>query len=278
MKRLSTYLFLMVFLSSVFVACDNTEEEVINDDPASESAVMNEEDLEAEFDDALDMSFNAIDLQLAGAGARVANEDGRLRCAQMSKIDNTITIDFGEGCEGPRGRNRKGKIVIDYTGRYSQEGSVITIRFENYFVNGKQLEGTKTITNVPGTEFMTHQIRLEHGKITWPDGTFANREEVKTRTWHRAARPIDDEIYVYGEANGVNRRGVEYSVSVSETTPIVRKRACWSERIFIPVQGVKVITRTERPTITIDYGDGECDKTVEVTYGEVIKELAVDEE
>ena len=275
MKRLST-LFLALVLTFGFTACDKSDEEVINDDPVSESAVVDEEDLEAEYDDALDLSFNAMDLQLAGTGARVASEDGRLRCAQMSKAENIITIDFGEGCEGPRGRNRKGKIIINYTGRYFEQGSVITIQFENYFVNGKQLEGTRTITNLPGTEFITHEIKLENGKITWPDGTFATREAFKTRIWKRAALPKEDEVLVYGEANGVNRRGVDYTVSVNESTPLVMKRACWSDLVFIPVKGIKVITRSERPTITIDYGDGECDRTVEVTYGEVVKDMTVE--
>jgi hypothetical protein len=60
-----------------------------------------------------------------------------------------ITIDFGTtNCLCNDGRLRRGKIIITYTGKYRDSGSVKTIGFDGYYVNNNQVLGTKTITNM----------------------------------------------------------------------------------------------------------------------------------
>ena len=66
-----------------------------------------------------------------------SNTDGirtlDLPCVDTIIVDTisfpkTVVIDFGEDdCYGNDGRNRKGKILVSLTGRYSQEGTVITV-------------------------------------------------------------------------------------------------------------------------------------------------------
>lgn len=273
MKRLSTYLFSLLVLAFALVSCNEEQEQAFQDDPVSEAAVASEEDIEADFDDALDMSFSAMDITLSENG-RVA-EDERFQCAEVTKEENTIIIDFGDGCIGPHGRERKGKIIITYTGRYWMPGSVITTTLENYVVNNRQIEGTRTVTNLSAslTDNPEHKIELFDGKITWPNGEFATRNATKYRTWVRNGSPLNDLIELFGTASGINRNGVEYTATVSESTPLIFKRACRPNRVFIPVKGIKVITRVDRPTVTIDYGNGECDNVVTVTYNDVIRDI-----
>src|SRR5688572_4472970 len=60
----------------------------------------------------------------------------------------TIIIDFGStNCMCVDGRNRRGKILATYSGKYKDSGTVIGISFDNYFVNDHQVKGTKTVTN-----------------------------------------------------------------------------------------------------------------------------------
>jgi hypothetical protein len=274
MKRLSNLLMMLAILSLGIVACNKEDETLLTDDPNAETAVLNEEEFDADFDDALDVAFSAMDIELGTTGGRLT-ADERMTCAVRTKVENTITIDFGEGCEGPAGRMRKGKIIITYTGRYFEPGSVITLTFEDFYLNGKKLEGTRTVTNLSETieDYPKHNIKLVGGKITWPDGTTMTRETDRTRTWKRAANPINDEVEIFGTASGTNRRGISYSATVAETTPIVLKRSCWASGVFMPVSGIKVMTRTGRLTITTDFGDGTCDKIVTITIGERVKEV-----
>lgn len=274
MKRFSNFLMMIALLVLGLGACTQDDENLITDDPTSEATVVSEEQFDSDFDDALDIAFSAMDAELSTSGGRLT-ADERMKCASRVKSNDSIFVDFGEGCEGPAGRLRKGKIIITYTGRYFEPGSIITLSFDGFYINGKKLEGIRTVTNLSATveDYPKHNIVLEGGKITWPDGTTMTRQTDRTRTWKRAANPVNDEIEVFGTATGTNKNGVSYTSTVAEATPIVLKRSCWASRVFVPVQGIKVITRSEKATVTIDYGDGTCDTMVIITLGERVKEV-----
>ncbi|MFW5761570.1 MAG: hypothetical protein ACOCXH_11375 [Cyclobacteriaceae bacterium] len=269
MKRLSNLMMMLAILSLGLVACNQDEENLISEDPALEATVVSEEQFDSDFEDALDIAFSAMDAELGTTSGRLT-ADERMICAERTKVDNTITVDFGEGCEGPAGRFRKGKIILTYTGKYFEPGAVISLTFEEFYLNDKKLEGTRTVTNLSASvdDYPKHNIKLAGGKITWPDGTTMTRETNRTRTWKRAANPVNDEIEVFGTAKGTNKNGVSYTSTVAEATPIIMKRACWASRVFVPVQGIKVIIRAEKPSVTIDYGDGNCDTMAAITLGE----------
>jgi hypothetical protein len=240
--------------------------------------VANEEEFDAAFDDALDVAFGAISAESGSSSGRVTLDE-RLKCAERTLQNNSLTIDFGEGCEGPRGRVRKGKIIVTFTDKFWMPESVITATFEDFYFNDLQLEGSRTITNLSTSldDYPKQKIELKNGKLTWPDGSFITREATRTRLWKRAANPLNDEIEVFGTATGTNKNGVKYTSTVAEETPVVLKRACWSSKVFVPVQGIKVITRDSKPAVTIDYGDGTCDKLLTLTVGEIVKEVDLDD-
>lgn len=246
-------------MAFLFVACDG-DNEVTFDDEVIGSEVM----LSAVFEDADDLAGISMAAADGSTGGRnSANDDDRLSCATVihNPETKTITIDWGDGCEDPRGNIRAGKIIINYTGRRFIPGSVITITFENYSINGIQIEGTRSIENISENLDVPpkFQITLRGGKITWPDGSFATREVNRTRTWVRASNPLNDEFHVDGIASGVNRRGIEYSVTITETLVWIRR--CRIEGSIIPVSGVKEVIRNGE-LVVIDFGEGECDNIV----------------
>ena len=60
------------------------------------------------------------------------------------------------------------------------------------------------------------------------------------------------------------------------TETLVYKRECAiGNRVFMPVAGIKVLT-TENRQMTIDYGDGECDRKVTVTINGETREVEVE--
>ena len=64
-----------------------------------------------------------------------------------------ITIRFGDNvdCVCSDGRKRRGNISVSYNGSYIDTGSVHTIEFDNYFVDGNQLTGTIKVVRVDTT-------------------------------------------------------------------------------------------------------------------------------
>ncbi|GAB1444784.1 hypothetical protein MASR2M41_04090 [Flammeovirgaceae bacterium] len=218
-------------------------------------------------------------------GRKILIGDLRLECAdveivlsddsQMAHPKGVITIDFGSGCEDKKGDVRRGKIIITFDGRRFLPGSSYVTTFENYSINDIKIEGARTVTNVNGSveEHPSFTIVIEGGKATWPDGTFATRESNRNREWIRASNPVNDEWHVTGNAAGTNRKGVSYTMEITEA--LVYKRECAiSNRIFMAVAGVKVLT-TENRQKTIDYGDGNCDRTVTILINGVSKEMEV---
>jgi hypothetical protein len=260
-----------VFL--VTTSCEDQEDHPLQNgiDNLEIENVSSEEELQTTYDELELISVEAdesLDSDVVIGGREQMNLTDRMtRCATVThdKEAMTITIDFGDGCEGPDGKVRSGIIFITYTGRLFIPGSVWTITSRGYTVNRKLIEGTKTITNVSANinDPVSFHKLLEGGKVTWPDGTYATREVDKTFTWIRADNPLGDEIHVEGEASGTNRRGVAYKVTI--VSKIVWKRSCRLRGVCVPVQGLKVIERREHPDVLVDFGDGECDALVTIT-------------
>ncbi|MFN5072225.1 MAG: hypothetical protein ACK576_02515 [Cyclobacteriaceae bacterium] len=256
--------------------------------------VANEAITEAYLEDVDDMSALAVVAEPGSlTGSRQASggrgekpDDGRFTCATVTLEfagDNSlqnphgfITIDFGAGCTDPRGNVRKGKIVVEFLKRRFSLGSKIITELRGYSINGISIEGVRTVTNV--TESLSapkFNITLTGGKVTWPDGSFATRETNHFRTWVRNANPTLDEIRVYGAAAGSNRRGKVFKVEVSSADPLVYKRECaLSNRIFMAVAGTRKLT-IDGKLISIDYGDGACDRLVTITINGRSREIEV---
>ncbi|MBX2941961.1 MAG: hypothetical protein KF860_06420 [Cyclobacteriaceae bacterium] len=287
-KKYTLGLFLV--LITLFSCDDNGVLEISNTDQVS---VADEAVTDSYFEDTDDLSMVAMasdDATMDGGrssmgGRKILIGDLRLECAdveivlsddsQMAHPKGVITIDFGSGCEDKKGDVRRGKIIITFDGRRFLPGSSYVTTFENYSINDIKIEGARTVTNVNGSveEHPSFTIVIEGGKATWPDGTFATRESNRNREWIRASNPVNDEWHVTGNAAGTNRKGVSYTMEITEA--LVYKRECAiSNRIFMAVAGVKVLT-TENRQKTIDYGDGNCDRTVTILINGVSKEMEV---
>ncbi len=174
----------------------------------------------------------------------------------------TMTIDFGtDGCTGPDGRVRKGQIVVEITDTLTIVGAVRTATFVNFFVDGAQLEGTRTLTNQgPNADGnSTFSRTVAGGKITFPDGESVTWEANHVITLIAGGNTniiIDNVWEVTGGSSGVNRNGNSFSTEI--VTPLLRKRVCpWI------VSGTKALTVNGK-TLTIDYGDGTCDRKATV--------------
>ena len=242
-----------------------------------------------DMDDMAGVALNAPnETQLSGGriSTTITIEDQRFNCAGVvvtlepgpnSTVDvpqGVLTIDFGTtGCTDLKGNIRTGKLIFTYNGRRFKPGSTVITTTNNYTVNGILLEGTRTLTNVSGSTMEAPKFNavLANGKATFvADGTTAERESNITWQWIRAANPLEDYLVIdqSSTASGVTRGGREYSVSLSKA--LKYKRFCG-----IAVEGIKTYVIDGTKEITIDYGDGSCDKSVVITVNGVTRNLNV---
>ena len=244
------------------------------------------------FQDMDDMAGVAIgapsDTQYAGgrSATTITISDDRFNCAgivvTVTPAENStnespkgmLTVDFGTtGCSDTKGNIRTGKLIFTYNGRRFVSGSTIVTTTDNYTINAIKLEGIRTLTNVSGssTETPKFNAKLTNGKATFiADGTTAERTSDITWQWTRANTPADDylTIDVSSTASGKTRAGRAYAVSLSKA--LKYKRFCG-----IAAEGIKKYVIDGTKEITIDYGDGTCDKSVVITVNGITRNLSV---
>ena len=270
---------LLATIMMVTVACNDNELDLITDE--SEQAAVSEAEIDAVYEDIDDLASVSVKLTEENAGGKIGEAEDDRFCENVfsfegDKQSGTITLDFGDGCTDRNGNVRSGKVVIEYMGGKLVPGSKIVTTLIDYSINDIQIDGVRTLENISASleTYPTFKITLVGGEVIWPDGTNATREVDRVRVWINANNPLNDEHHVTGTANGQTRRGVNYDMVITDT--LVYKRACRvSRRGRLPVAGAKVIT-TDNKIITVNYGDGECDKRVEIIVDGNREEVTVD--
>lgn len=289
---ISTFLCFSLFLAS----CTDDSEDLSGTDV---SVAQTESLTESYFEDADDVSTVAVwsdDATNGGrtdeGGRRISGiSDNRLKCAnvtietassaQVGSLQGVITIDFGSGCTDAKGNERKGKIIVSYSGLRSAPGASRSVTFENYYINGIKLEGVRTITNTSSSSESSPKFNIDvvGGKAIWPDGTFATREVRHVREIVRAVNPQQDQWTVSQNpssafaASGTNRDGKAYQVNITKS--LVYKCDCATgNKVFMAVEGTRELIVDGEKTV-IDYGNGTCDRYITITVNGESREVEV---
>lgn len=244
---------------------------------------------EAYFQDLDDMAGVAIEApsdaqyNTGRISTSITIEDHRFKCdgivvtvvpAETSNADHpkgVLTVDFGTaGCTDLKGNVRKGKLIFTYDGKRFMPGATVVTTTDNYFINGIKLEGVRTLTNLQNStsDAPRFNVVLQNGKAIFPNESSATRESNITWQWNRAQNPVDDNLTIEStsSASGTTRNGRTYQVDLLED--LVYKRHCG-----IAVSGVKKYTLDGEKEITVDYGDGECDRAFTVTMNGVTRDI-----
>ena len=259
----------------MFFACSEENGITIESDVVLD-AINDDVELETTYEEVDDLALAGASHDFSTGGR--SEQDSRFDCATLTREETAsrviITIDFGEGCEGPHGRTRAGIIRITKSGDHWVPGSKVSIEMIGFSVDDLELEGIRTVTNISESieSSPVFEVVLIGGKATWPDGTSATREVNRTRTLIRADNPLGDEVRVEGTSNGINREGESVEVVILER--LVFLRTCRGGKKFVPVSGVKQITKGDQ-VIIIDFGDGVCDNIATKTIDGVSTEITL---
>ena len=204
----------------------------------------------------------------AGLQGEALRESSPEKCFATTWNADTriLTIDFGEGCVGPYGRQRRGKLIVSY----SEEGNYYTadrtITFDNYFVNGNQITGElsveKAVINEEG--FYENNYTVNY-TILFNGGNTFTLNGSRRREWIAGVLDGDFSNNVFritGGLTGISTRGVSWSHQIIE--PLIADFNCRSEGNFLYTHGIKEISYSNNRrtrTRTVDYGDGTCDRS-----------------
>ncbi len=238
-----------------FSACTK-EENIV--DVTDNFEVVSQDDLEAEslVEDATDEIEAALETWDPG-GVQPRECPTLTVVPANGGFPRTVTIDFGEACEGRNGRTRSGKIIVQQTDTMSNTGATRTFTFDGFAVDGAQFAGTKTVTNTGRDADGNRPFKrtVTGASITYPDGTVSSwsGEQVITQVAGANTRRLADDVFeITGGSEGTNRMGKTFSTSIVD--PLVKQKTCpWL------VRGSKSVSRDDKPA-TLAYGDGQCNQ------------------
>jgi hypothetical protein len=268
-------LLLMIIGIMVFSSCDS-----MNDSPPVPDLSVVEEDTEVNiaFEDLDNLTLTVLSNSGLSARTTVDIPSGNICDGALVSIDEntkTIKVNFGDGCTTANGVTRKGIVYLTYTGNLLLKGAKITTTFDGYEVNGYKVEGTRTITN-KGVNINSNTISLEvkiaNGKVTWPDGSFVTITSDQLRDIKLGTQG-EYEASITGTAFGTSRYGYLYTTSVTE--PLIYKKSCVESGVIVPISGILKFQFRDIE-VSVDYGDGTCDKNATIFYPNGSKQVTLD--
>jgi hypothetical protein len=266
MKTIKNIVPALLILSAVFISSCKKDRDDLNDT----TVASDNEQSETFSNDVMNIADNAAKTGESGFRTSEAQEvyEGLSQCATVThdSLSNPkmLTIDFGtSNCLCADGRNRRGKIIVSYTGRYFEVGSVKTMNFDNFYRNDNKLEGTRVITNngKDAQGRMNWTINAQNMKISKSNGKVHTWNSQRTRTMLAGndTKTWTDDVYeITGSASGVNANGVNYTANI--TKPLHRALSCrWID------SGTIEISPEGRATRSVDFGNGNCDDQATVS-------------
>lgn len=255
------FLWAIAALSIAFASCQKSDDVQFKDETIAAAVDGDEVDgMYAEVANEVDQATIS-----AKAGA-LPDSSGKRTVTTVKNADGTITktVTFNSWKIGKNQRwVKSGQIIINI----NLSTFTRTVTFNDFTINGKKIEGVKTMVLNPTTGTLT--ITLKDGKVTFADGTSISHSFTKVWTKVKGAEsPLnlwDDEYDITIEASGINRQGKSYT---EVTTTPLHLKFTWP----VYVSG-EVKRLSDDHTIITNYGTGAEDFIVTVTVDGVAKEV-----
>jgi len=262
LMSLISVLFAFTMVIFVMTSCKKS------DDSSGPNEIQQAQDnVKAEwiYEDAGNMAESGI----SGSLNMKSGADVLSNCATVTidtvAIPHTLVIDFGNSnCLCNDGNYRKGKILVQFMGRYFETGSYHTISFEDYYINDNMVTGSRYVSNngpdslgfMNWTVTVAGELTLANnaGSISWN----ANRLRTLIQGASTPAR-LDDVYEITGSGSGSRLNGTEWTAIIQ--TPLRLELSCMYRH---PVSGEVLISIANKPDRHLNYGTGSCDNVATV--------------
>ncbi|GET29209.1 hypothetical protein SD074_14110 [Prolixibacter sp. SD074] len=271
--------FTMLLSIVALSACNNNDNAPADEELSAETVdLVNESASTDMIDEAVDADVNEAiaSSEQQGSSLKSASTDST-DCFTLTVSPNdgtfprTITVDYGDSCVSMTGLTRSGSIVITITDTLRNPGASYTVAFNNYTVEGFSISGSKSVENT-GTKDAPEYTETTNFDLTTANGVVISKTKTGTRQQIEGIDTpalVDDVFLLTGSGEVSSSVGRSYSYTITE--PLKVARSC--ENIL---EGVMEITWTGKDEpVTIDYGDGYCDRKVYVSRARRIVRRAV---
>ncbi|WP_310380701.1 hypothetical protein [Flavobacterium sp.] len=274
---MKTKLLLGMFISILtFSSCTTDSKSETTDTALTNEEVTVTQKMDNDIDDISVIADNQYEISEGSPTGKISSGGYHSllpECATVSDLGSTtttrvLTITFGTettACKF-RGRFLKGKIILTRTIGIAFP-KIMTITFNNFFINENKIDGTTSWKR----EMIGDGSSLRpKTTLTMTNMTLTTNSGVYTRNGNRVREmiagfltrtsPTDDVFSTYGTFTTTKGDAVFTSL-INVETPLINKTACGMQQnpAPFPVSGILKLSRNSH-YVTIDYGNGECDK------------------
>jgi hypothetical protein len=248
----------------LLTACKKDEHEVSTDTElvANEKALTESEQAFSAEVDAYIYTLNpaTVNCSWGSFQGNGASECVSITDSGSDAYPRTVTIDYGDGCEGPGSHIRAGVITVTWSAAPDEIGSSRVVNFVSFSFNERSLTGTRTVTyngtnsagNPTYTRVIDTQIETQNGVL----GHTAN-QSIEWLSGHETPVCFDNIFALDGASAVIRPNGVSITRTITET--LIVDRVCgYTVSGVVEVSGVL-------NSRTLDYGDGDCDNIATLT-------------
>ncbi len=225
--------------------------------------ISQSEDISTTIDNFVAEVFNSPNGNVEGRFSDPVNSDLN-NCATVTwdSAHSMVTIYFNH-CPGRNGHTRDGSIIIAYTGGgYWSMGASWDVTFDNFYIDDKQVGGSRHIENVgPESNGCVWNINANL-TFTRSDGSTRTWTSTRTREITQGYADTVCSHHIY-KINGTATHNDSQSGNSADLTftNIIRDLSC----AYITSGTISVVPNNNRPQRTIDFGNGDCDDIATVT-------------
>ncbi|HVD97181.1 MAG TPA: hypothetical protein VNB90_03180 [Cytophagaceae bacterium] len=276
---------IVVFSLCFFISCKKT----VNNFGSQVQNITKENALiEAAFDDVLKVSENIL---MKNADAKIGTTAAPLGC--ITDIDSvvtgpgskTYTIHFPP-CTSYDGKARLGYMYLYLTGtNYNSTGATLTVKFNDFYINGNQLSGKMIVTNL-GAGVFEVVVSDEDGSGFAKMGITEFNKETRWKSTHKRIIYsgngdniiLNNQYYIcnYDSSiptyEGFSTDGIHYQGDIVSDHLTLDYGCTASGNLRYPMDGI-IHFKTPYGNRTVDYGAGLCDYLATMGYNGATQDL-----
>ncbi|MDO6438063.1 hypothetical protein Q4534_11620 [Cyclobacterium sp. 1_MG-2023] len=162
-----------------------------------------------------------------------------------------ISVDFGSGCLSAGGLEKKGALTVRYTDNFLSKGSLLTVSFEDFSVDGRKLQGEKTLENL-GYDATERKLKFSSSmkdfKIVNTDAQTFTVNQNYFRELELSNETEGFRIYLKGSGS---LAAENYSTTTFEIVqPLKYMQECIALGSFNPIEGsLQISSKADKSTI-----------------------------
>jgi len=261
-----------LILSLLVVSCDYTiNKETVSDTDGvtiAEDEILSLKSAEVTEEEAQTAGFS-VDLH-EGPGFGIGG--GGLYCAKFFPSCATVTvssetypkeiiIEFGEDCLDRHGNVRTGTIIINISDTLVNEGAILTVEYDSVTFHNKLIDRFMVMENLGVNEAGNWMMAIsDSSTIYYGDTITTVRVSDYELEWLSGfGTPEHDDDIFYKTGGGTITVNGETVFTKTIIEPLLYDRSCG----YI-ISGILEIVKLDN-VMTIDFGDGTCDSTAEIT-------------